>query len=507
MVKTIGRISCAAGLGLWWMVVGCACHPVQVYRPADNLITEASYRMPEGMDSLVTDTATLAELNWHAYYADSLLQALIGEALQANFDVKLACLRVEEARAYYDRSRKALLPAASVGLSGRLYKESEPLTGNPRSLMQDYVIGVGAEWEADLWGKLKSGKRAALARLGQEEATHRAVKTRVVADVAWLYFQLMTLDAKREVVEKTIRVNEDYLKSLEQVSNRSPSHKPEVKAPAVAPAAGDEWMAGTSQPEVNRQTVAVAQAHAEIYAARSYLPEVETAVFVLENTLNLMLGRPGGEIPRAKAHHGVANSGLPDWMGTGIPAQLLAERPDVAAAEMNLRAAFELENVARAAFYPSLRLNGMLGVEGTRMYNWFDLPSSLIWNALAGLTQPLFRRGELQTEQRIGRLRRKGAFVEFRREVLTAQSEVSNALMRYRAGRERARMVYRQYLSLRHAFEYSVELLPKGETTYLDVLAAQRRVFDTEMKLYDCVLEVLRQKIELYRALGGGWRG
>lgn len=155
-MKLYERLSWIVFLGMLGGMIGC--RTIQPYRQPDDLITEAGYRLPPGMDSLVTDTLNLAEMNWRAYYVDSNLRTLLTQALQSNLDLQLAMLRSEEARTYYERSRKAFFPAVSIGLSGRLYKESEPLTGNSRNLMRDYVVAVSTEWEADVWGKLKSSK-------------------------------------------------------------------------------------------------------------------------------------------------------------------------------------------------------------------------------------------------------------------------------------------------------------------------------------------------------------
>lgn len=498
-MKVYGRLSWMVFLGMLGGMIGC--HTIQPYRQPDDLITEAGYRLPPGMDSVVTDTLNLAELNWRAYYVDPNLQALLTEALRSNPDLQLAMLRSEEARIYYERSRKAFLPAASMGLSGRLYKESEPLTGNPRDLMRDYVVAVSTDWEADVWGKLKSGKRAALARLLKEEAVRKAVVSRLLAEIAGLYFQLVTLDAKLAVVDKTIETNELYLSTLRQLTVRIAT-EPEAETDS----SGLLEAENTNDKIIGRQSIALEQARAEIYAAKSYRPQVQAAIFITENALNVLLGRAEGPVARSHTAREVLDDALPDWLGTGIPAQLLSFRPDVMAAELKLRETHELYNVAQAAFYPRIRLRGQIGLEGTRMHNWFDLPSSLIWNAFAGLTQPLFYRGELQAEKQIRVLQKEEAFVDFRRRVLMAQREVSDALMRYQAGREQARMIFGQYRSLQKAFEYSLELLPRRETSYLDVLSAQERMFDTEMRLYDSILDVLRQKVELYHALGGGWQ-
>lgn len=500
-MKLYERLSWIVFLGMLGGMIGC--RTIQPYRQPDDLITEAGYRLPPGMDSLVTDTLNLAEMNWRAYYVDSNLQTLLTQALQCNLDLQLAMLRSEEARTYYERSRKAFFPAVSIGLSGRLYKESEPLTGNSRNLMRDYVVAVSTEWEADVWGKLKSSKRVAWAGLLEEEAVRKGVVSRLLAEIAGLYFQLVTLDAKLAVVDKTIQTNELYLSTLRQLTGFiSTEQEPQTACSGLRVEEAEHTEATT----VGRQSIAIEQARAEIYAAKSYRPQVQGAIFITENALNVLLGRSDGPVARSHTAREVLDDALPDWLGTGIPAQLLSFRPDVMAAELKLRKAHELYNVAQAAFYPRVRLAGQVGLEGTRMHNWFDLPSSLIWNAFAGLTQPLFYRGELQAEKRIRMLQKEEAFVDFRRRVLIAQREVSDALMRYQASREQARMIFGQYRSLQKAFEYSLELLPRRETSYLDVLSAQGRMFDTEMRLYDSILDVLLQKVELYRALGGGWQ-
>ncbi|MCL1938379.1 MAG: TolC family protein, partial [Candidatus Azobacteroides sp.] len=190
----------------------------------------------------------------------------------------------------------------------------------------------------------------------------------------------------------------------------------------------------------------------------------------------------------------------------GVPAQLLSNRPDVQAAEFALRAAHEEFNAARAAMYPQLTLTGSVGPDAKGLSNWFNMPGSLLWNVVAGLTQPIFNGRTLKTQKEVARLEEDATFISFKQTLLNAGNEVSNALAAIRFVAQQSDYQKEQVDALKKAYEFSQELLVNGYATYLDVLSAQTSVLSSELSLYSTYNTIIQQKIILYRALGGGWR-
>jgi outer membrane protein TolC len=175
-------------------------------------------------------------------------------------------------------------------------------------------------------------------------------------------------------------------------------------------------------------------------------------------------------------------------------------------AEYTLCAAHEQFNAARAALYPQITLSGTVGLDAKGLENWFNLPGSALWNVIAGLTQPILNGRTLKTQKEIARLQEDAAFLSFKKTLLNAGAEVSNALASIRFTAQQVGYQQEQVEALKKAYAYSQELLINGYATYLDVLSAQNNVLSTQLALYATCNTIIQQKILLYRALGGGWR-
>ena len=189
----------------------------------------------------------------------------------------------------------------------------------------------------------------------------------------------------------------------------------------------------------------------------------------------------------------------------GVPANLLRNRPDIIAAEHTLQSKLHLYNSAVAAMYPSLTLSGNISTDATQFDQWFNLPTSLLWGVIGGLTQPIFNSRALRTQKEVAQKEYEIAIIEFKESVLNAGLEVSNRLSSIENNKERVELLYKQYLALEKAYEYSYELLVNGYATYLDVLSAQEGVFNAQLTYIDALNELINDNIELYRTLGGGW--
>jgi len=428
-----------------------------------------------GAPPVELDSTTLADVPWQDVFDDPTLRDLIREALRNNLDLQDAIQQVRIAEANLKEASGALFPDLFVGGSASY---NEPSDNGPSGAGQggveatdQYSVSASTSWEIDVWGRLTSAKRAQYATLLQTEATQRAVRTALIANVARTYYQLLALDRQLQITEETIDNRRSDLQTVRS-----------LKEGGVV------------------TNVAVERSRASLAAARASRPTLQQAITEQENTLSTLLGRSPGDIERTT----LSDQALLDSLATGVPAQLLRNRPDVIAAEYQYRSAFELTNSARAAFYPSLTLTAEGGFESLEAGDLL-VPGSLFYNLIGGLTQPIFAQN--QNEARLDRrqARQTQARLELRRTLLTAGSEVSNALSRYRKVTERIEAREIQLEALGSALSESRELLRYGEVNYLDVLTAQQEYLSAQLDNVNDRLDRLQAGVTLYRALGGGW--
>jgi NodT family efflux transporter outer membrane factor (OMF) lipoprotein len=451
------------------LVAGCVVKP---FKTDMGVMTKGLYR-----DSVTVDTTSIASINWHDFYSDPYLQQLIKQALDSNLSVRLAINRLSQASQYYKQSEAAFLPTLNLGLNGSLSNVSKygnsavPLTVP----ITDLNLGLTAGWELDVWGKLNSAKKAQLATMLQQKATVEATRTQLISNVASAYYQLVLLDKQKQVTMQSI---ENYTKYLLMVQSMKKSA------------------------QVNE--VAVLQAKAQLASASVYLPQINLSIVTTENYLAELLGKAPSVIVRSDSIDLTLFHTEP--LHIGIPVQMLRRRPDVLAAEYALRASHEQFNVATAAMYPQVSLTGTFGTDTKSIANWFNLPGSIFWSAVAGLTQPILNGRALRTQHEVAKLQEAAALLTFKQTLLDAGSEVSNALASMHYLQQQATYQKEQVDALKTAYNYSQELLMNGYATYLDVLNAQNNELAIELSLYNTYNNIIQQKITLYRALGGGWQ-
>ena len=443
---------------------GCVIKPYKT--PSDLPVGNDLYRI----DSTRLDSANIAAVPWDRFFTDSLLCDLIDSVLVRNIDLQVAMKNVEKSFQYLRQKRAEIapslststLPGAAASVGGLIRQSSKP------SWTAD--ISLGATWEIDIWGKLLSAKRSAKAQMMADADTYHAVMTTLIAETAKAYYSLVAFDIEREIIETTIQNRAEYLQKTR-----------DMKKSAM----------------VNE--VAVQQALAQMADAMAALPEIELAIETTENQISLLLGGVPHKIERSKA---IDLEGIEFGEAVGYPVQLLANRPDVRAAEMSYRAAFEQYNVARASLYPSLALNAT-GNWNSTMFSAVNA-HFLALNVGAGLVQPIFNGRKLRTQKNVAKLTAEQAELQFKQSILTAGAEVSNALISTRKYREKALNQRIQLVAQRKAYDYSIELFDKGYATYLDVLVAQTGVYNTQISLINTLLSGINSRIDLYRALGGG---
>ena len=447
-----------------------ACVTKKYERP--QVKSEGLYR-----DKNTTDTTTMADLPWKTLFSDTTLQSLIQQGINQNLDLKQAIERIRISEATLRQSRAAFLPSLQADVSVTDAKQAAAALNFPAGIninleTQTYRAQLSTAWEADIWGKLGSAKRSAFATLLQSDAAKRAVQTQLIATIANSYYTLLALDKQLAITEQTIKIRAQDVETMKA-----------LKEGAVVNGA------------------AVVQSEANLYAAEVTLPDLERSIKEAENALNIALAQAPGTVNRTTLDQQVAFSNLQ----TGVSAQLLQNRPDVIAAEFGFRAAFENTNVAKTYFYPALTLTAAGGLTSLQLNNFFD--NSIFYNLVGGLTQPIFAKGANKARLTTAQANQQIAFYTFQQALLTGGQEVSNALYAYQTAEEKEATRAKQIASLTKAVDFTKELLRySSATNYTDVLTSEQSLLTAQLSGINDRLQKLQSVVNLYRALGGGWK-
>ncbi|MEH6682756.1 MAG: TolC family protein [Sediminicola sp.] len=425
-------------------------------------------------DNIAQDSVSFASVSYKDLFTDPYLNGYIQKGLENNLDIRVALQNIAAAEAYVRQGKAGYLPTLDVsGTFNRTARNSE--NGQFGNLFaqpfEQYELSGTLAWEADVWGKIRSGKRANDAAYLQTVAAHRAVKTNLVAQIASNYYMLLALDQQLKVTEETIGTRSKSLETIEALKE-----------------AGRENQVG------------VDRIAAQLYNAQSLQLDIKNNIFKTENTLSILLG----EQPQSYERGSLEEQELNREMKIGVPTLLLRNRPDVIQAEYGLINSFELANVAKSNFYPSITLSATAGFQSLELDNWID-SSSIFANLMAGLTQPLLNGRRIRTAYEVAKAQQEESLLLFKKTLLTAGKEVSEALNDYSISMEKEVFIQQEAEALRRAESNSQELLNNGFATYLDLLTARENALNAELSLIDNRLDQLSATIELYRALGGGW--
>lgn len=443
-----------------------SCKVTQPYQ-LPNMSTSNLYR-----DVSPTDTATIATLPYTQIFTDTILQRLIAQGIGSNPDLLVAYTRIQQAEASYFQSRAAFLPSlnANTGVTTSRLSNAQGL--GVRNSATIYELGVSAGWEADIWGRLSSSRRAAFASLLQTQAGARAVQTSLVANIANYYFTLLALDQQLFITRQTVAYWDTTVVTMRALK------------------------------EAARVTeAAVVQTEAQRYAAEVTIPDLQQNIREAENALSILLGFPPGPINRTSldVQQPIA------VLQTGVPAELLSNRPDVQEAELNFRYLFELTNVARTNFYPSLAITASTGLSALTPGAIFQ-PGAFAASIGAGLTQPIFNQRLNRTRLEIAQAQQRGALINFQNTLLNAGREVSDAISLYGTAITKIGIRSNQITALNRSVSYTNELLRYGFATYTEVIQARQSLLQAQLGSVNDRLQQLQAGVNLYRSLGGGWR-
>ena len=446
-----------------------------------SCFTARNYTRPEVVhsdyfrtDSLQADSASLGEVSWREMFTDPFLISHIEKGLEQNIDIRVALQQIVAAQAYYKQGRAGYLP--TLNAAGRVnYQE---LARNSQfgeffdGAITQYEITAGLSWEADIWGKIRSNKRALEASYLQSIAAHQAVKTQLISNIASIYFQLLALDEQRRIAEQTIATRQSSLETTRALKE-----------------------AGTVS------EVAVKQTEAQLHTARALLVDLNLNIKLLENSFAILMGEEPHAIPRSH----IDQQTVPSQLSFGFPLQLLRNRPDIIAAEHNVINAFELTNVARSNFYPSLTLSASSGLQSLELDKLFSL-NSVFATVIGGIAQPILNGRRIRTQYEVSLSQQEQAFLRFRQSILDASREVSDALYSYQAAAQTIAIKSEEFAAYDTATVYSEELLNSGFANYMEVLTARQNALNSRLDLVNARFNRLVSVVDLYRALGGGWR-
>ncbi len=433
------------------------------------------------------DTTNSAQIKWRDFFADPYLVALIDTAIKKNLDLMMTFQEIEVAKSNVRLKSGQMYPtisgAGSAGKTkvGRYTSEgagdaSAEITPGRLvpSPLNDYMLGLQTSWEADIWGKLRNSKKAAVSRYLESVEGKNFVITNLVADVANTYYELLALDNELEILRKTIQLQKNGLEIVKV-----------QKEAAVA------------------NELAVKQFEAQLYNSQGQEFDLLQQIAENENKLNALLGRFPQKIVRDQTTFAAR---MPRTIQTGIPAQLLNNRPDIRQAEQELIATKCDVKAAQAAFYPSLNLTGSLGFQAFKTSYLFTSPESLIYSIIGDLTVPLVNRSAIKADFDKANAYQLEALFTYQRSILNGFVEVSNEMSDIRHSEQTVLFKSREAEALDKAVEISIDLFKSARASYLDVLTAQRDALGAKLELVEAKKEQFNAVTNIYKALGGGWQ-
>ena len=449
-----------------------SCKIRQDYERPKDIVEEKLYRT----DLLPKDSTSIAQLSWKEIFTDAVLQKYISKALENNLDIRSALQNIASAEAYLKQSKAAYAPTLTVGPGYTFQTQSlntqfGQIIGERRYVNQfDVTASLG--WEADIWGKLRGQQKAQMATYLGTVAAHQAVKSSLVASVATAYYQLLSLDEQKKIIQNTIEVRKKNLETTQALKT-----------------------AGTLT------EVAVQQSEALVYNAEASLISLDVQIQILENTISLIMGEPSQKIERTA----LSSQNFNLKTDLGYPISLLANRPDVKQAEYNLINALELTNSAKAQFYPTLKITGNTGLQSVDIDHLFS-GNSLFASLVAGLAQPVLNKRQIKTNYEVSLANQEKAYLNFRKSILSAGREVSNALTMYTSQDQFITLKKKEMEAYKKSVNDSQELVNYGMANYLEVLNASVNQLNAELNIANAEYVKLQSAVELYRSLGGGWQ-
>jgi multidrug efflux system outer membrane protein len=417
----------------------------------------------------------LANTAWWEQFKDPVLNGLVATALKENKDLLIATARVEEFFGRYFSTRGEQFPL--IGGGGSASREEMTKKGPtpiPAGVDRTYNFYQGflfGTWEIDFWGRYRRASEVAKAELFSTEEARRTVVLTLVGAVATVYVDLRALDKQLEITQNTAKTRKETLDLFQLRFDKGIISE-----------------------------VDLSQAEAEYQDAMARIPDIERAIGQRENALSVLLGRNPGPIPRGLT---IDELVLPE-VPAGVPSDLLERRPDIRRAEQTLVAANARIGVAKSLYFPTISLTGALGTVSTSLSDLFTGPSR-IWNFGASANIPIFSAGRIGGEVKASESSQKQALYAYQQAIQNGFREVEDALIDRSKSKQRLDALERQVRALQNYARLARMRYDEGYTSYLEVLDAERSLFNVELTHTGSQYNMFRSLINIYKSMGGGW--
>lgn len=467
-------------LGIAFISVAyAACKIPDLAGKTENKAVPAGY-------SDVQDTVNVAKIKWKEYFTDPYLAALIDTALKNNQELNITLQEIAIAGNEVRARKGEYLP--TVGLragadvdkvgrytsqgAGDASTEIRPGEEVPE-VLPNYLIGAYANWEVDIWSKLHNAKKAAVSRYLSTVEGRNFVITGLIAEVANSYYELLALDNQLDIVKQNIDIQHNALEIVKL------------------------------QKEASRVTeLAVRKFEAEVLKTQSLQYDIQQQIIETENRINFLLARYPQPIPRNRA---TFDSAIPAMVHTGIPSELLSNRPDIRQAEMELTASKLDIKVAKAQFYPSLGISASFGYEAFKPKYLLNTPESMLYSLAGDLVAPLVNRNGIKAAYATANAKQIQAAYNYERTILNAYVEVANQMAKINNLQKSYDLKSKQVDALTRSVEISNSLFTSARADYIEVLLTQRDALESKFELIETKKQQMNAMVNIYQALGGGW--
>lgn len=433
------------------------------------------------------DSINSANIKWKEFFTDKKLVALIDTALENNLDILMTLQKIEIARNDLRLSKGAMLPVVNANVAylqrkfgyytmddaGNRVTEISPGQIVPTHL-PDYFVGLQANWEIDIWGKLRNKKKAAFTRYLSSKEGVNLVITNLIAEIANTYYELLALDVELDIIDSTIKIQENVLEIYKV-----------------------QKQAGLAN------ELAIKQFEAQVLNAKGLAFELLQKINENENKINFLLGRYPQIIMRDKFSF---NTQLPPIIKSGLPSQLLKNRPDIRKSEFDLMASKMNVKAAKAAFYPSFIITGNVGFQSFNTTFLFSSPQSVAYGVLGNLTAPLINRSAIKAQFLNAKANQLECLFQYQKTILNAYVEVANELSNINNLEKVYSLKFKEVATLDTSINIASDLFKSGRANYFEVLMTQRTALQSKLELVLTKKRQYNASVNIYKALGGGWQ-
>ena len=449
-------------------------------------LKQENKNLPSQYEQQSTDTTNSAIIQWKDFFKDDNLIKLIDTALVNNQELNIMLKQIDVAQNEVKARKGEYLPFITYGVgaevekvgeytrNGAVEKNLEIKEGEefPEPLT-DYSAGIFASWELDIWKKLRNSKKAAVLEYLSSIEGKNFMVTRIIAEIADSYYELLALDNQLAFIEQNLELQGNALKMVRL------------------------------QKEAARATeLAVKRFEAEVFKNQSHKFEVQQEIVEMENKLNFLIGRQPQYIARNSS--GFIETEM-DTIYSGVPSQLLQNRPDIRQAEYELEAAKLNIKVARANFYPSIGIKAGIGLQAFNPKYLSATPESLMYSAMGDIVGPLINRNAIKANYNTANAKQVQAVFEFEKAILNGYIEVVNQLSKMANLKKSYNLKENQVKALTESIDLSTRLFQSARIEYIEVLLTQREALESKMELVETKKDQLMARVNVYQALGGGW--